>query len=280
MRLLLEPERLLLCGDTHGDCDGAIEHKRYLCEVALEHNCDALFQLGDWGYLPHFRAGQAFIDATHELLNEYNLFEYFLDGNHDSFDALWGQEWQITPEGFYWLGPRLFYAPRGLRWSWSGAVLMALGGAYSQDRAMRLASEERMGAQRVWYWPEETITSGDIYRATLEKAPIDVLLTHDAPWGVRVPGFSPFSRSGPAYLNRVAIRSVVELLKPSRLYHGHLHHRYDAVLRIPRDDVDCAVHGLAQYGQGEKSWMVLDLKEFGFHGVRLRQGGQSPPVGA
>lgn len=275
---MLEPERLLVCGDTHGDCDGAIEHKRYLCEIALDNNCDALFQLGDWGYLPHFRAGQHFIDITHDLLYEYNLVEYFIDGNHDSFDALWGTEWPITPEGFYHLDTRLFYAPRGLRWRWAGACLGALGGAYSQDRAMRLANENRIGASRVWYWPEETITSGDTYRATLDASRLDVLFTHDAPWGVRVPGFRPFSRSGPAYLNRLAIRSVIDALIPRQLFHGHLHHRYDAQLRITSNDV-CAVHGLAQYGTGEKSWMVLDLKEFGFHDVRLRQGRESPASG-
>lgn len=253
------PSRLLIAGDTHAN----IEHKQYLCEVAVDLNCDAIFQVGDWYWWPHTRDGRAFIEATKDLLEEYNLFEWFCDGNHENFDSLWSEPWKITEDGFYELQDRLQYVPRGVRWVWHGVKFMAMGGAVSLDKEVRLRAERRAGLYRHFWWPEEQIRQSDLYRA-LEpgNGHIDIMFTHDCPYGVRIPHWPDFSMEKPSYHNRLAIRDLIEVVKPKQLYHGHLHHRYTSRLRIPDAGVDCVIDGLNKDDTFERSWTVLDLKEY------------------
>lgn len=253
----VQPERILVAGDSHHD----IDHWTYLCETALEQNCDFIHQVGDFGWLPHRSFGEEFIAHVAETLDNYNLVATFNDGNHDNFDSLWASEWPIV-DGFYRLQPRLFYAPRGLRWLWRGIRFMSLGGAYSMDKHMRLRAEARAGLPRFHYWPQEVITQGDMYRAIGPGGHVDIMFTHDCPFGVVIPNFATFARRKESYQNRMALREVVCAVKPKRLYHGHLHYRYQSTLIVDEENVNCHIEGLGMNGQVEKSWTVLDLNQF------------------
>lgn len=251
--MLVNPGRILVAGDCHHD----IDHLRYLCQVALENSCDCIYQVGDLSYMPHTEIGTAFLDEISHLMWEYNLWFFWHDGNHENFDALWGTEWPITSEGFYRMGPRFFYVPRGLRWVWAGLRFLALGGAHSSDIFMRKRMEARSGLPRTWWWPQEDITQQDYYRALGGGGRVDVMLTHDAPLNVSIPGFDQFRRYGLGAQNRQAIQDIADTVSPYVLYHGHLHKRYTSQLTLPNRA--CVVEGLGANGQGPESWAILDI---------------------
>lgn len=64
-----------------------------------------------------------------------------------------------------------------------------------------------------------------------------MMFCHDCPAGITVPGASRDRFGFPAQelqrseLYRVRLRSVVDMVRPARLWHGHFHHRYQAVLQ-------------------------------------------------
>lgn len=198
--------------------------------------------------------------AVDAQLWAYNLEEFYLGGNHENYDHLYGTEWPIV-EGFWQTGPQRFYIPRGHRWTWSGIRFLAMGGAASPNKDDLLRWEARSGLQRYWYWPQETITEADFYRATATPDAVDIMVTHDCPQSVRVPGLKPFSRDTmrEAVNNRLALDEIVRIARPQWLYHGHLHWRYNTVLYLDGHRVQ--VHGLGANQMGADSWLVCDLEE-------------------
>ncbi len=49
----MEPRRVLLAGDTHGNGRWV----GHLCKLARRHGCEVILQLGDFGFWPHTTAG-------------------------------------------------------------------------------------------------------------------------------------------------------------------------------------------------------------------------------
>ena len=137
------PDRVLLVGDSHGDAP-------FLCErlsTAKEVGCDLVFQLGDFGY--------AFVDSflksvSHRAV-QTGIPLLFIDGNHDNHP--WLRQRVDADNGadapFVEIAPEVFYVPRGSIWTWKQMTFLALGGAYSIDRAGRYlaAADDRVG------WP-------------------------------------------------------------------------------------------------------------------------------
>ena len=81
-----------------------------------------------------------------------------------------------------------------------------------------------------------------------------MMLTHDAPTGVDVPGLPPASTWEPEEIDRAdrhrrLLREVVDAVQPERLVHGHFHSRYDAELRLGSGQA-VAVTGLANEWTG------------------------------
>jgi hypothetical protein len=85
------------------------------------------------------------------------------------------------------------------------------------------------GKPMLW-WPEEEITEEEVI-AALDGEPIDVLLCHDKPL-----------RSSPdwnrkdfpeCFPNQDKIQRVIEALEPARVFHGHLHYRYEDGMLLP-----------------------------------------------
>lgn len=157
-----------------------------------------------------------------------------LTGNCFAFlDAL--EDPQITPH--------IRHIRRGERWVWEGVTFLGLGGAHSVDRPAR-----RPGVE---WWPQETIGFQDVERA-LEGGPVDVMLTHDCPTGVRIPGIegNPYGFH-PVEIalsdeHRDLLRGVVDELRPGLLVHGHYHACYSDVLE--GDGYRTSVRGLSLDG--------------------------------
>lgn len=265
-------DRLLIAGDTHGDCSHVIT----LLDNALNKGCSRVFVVGDFGAWEHMADGREFFDDVNRHAKRRQIPVYFLDGNHDksslveelySFDQTW--------DGFYTCRPWLYYAPRGHWWKWGATTFVAFGGAYSVDKGWRVAQEIHDGEHHgkdmsgtLWF-PEEEMTDDEmdahIQRLLAEgKDQVDVMLTHDKPRS-SVPGWNrkDFPECHP---NQDRIQRAVRAFKPTYLFHGHLHWWYRMEIRCGDGDEWTTVEGLncnprAAEGTGpkRKSWTIIDL---------------------
>jgi hypothetical protein len=140
----------------------------------------------------------------------------------------------------------------------------AIGGAFSIDWRDRKPG-------RSW-WPEEVTTVDDVER--LGTAPLDVLVTHEAPAGVPFEGYRlPEEDEVRAEEVRRYIRAATEATQPRMVLHGHWHRRHTYELAWPTEDHgelawrSTLVEGLAADVQGDfQAWGVLDLDPLSFSG--------------
>lgn len=234
--------KVLIAGDTHGD----IAHVRYLIRTAVKQGIRHIVQVGDFGYWPHM---EPFHERVNGLAAGESITFAWLDGNHENFDALEANVDTTAPMPQP-MASHLTYLPRGCTWTWDGCRFMALGGAYSIDKEYRTEG-------RSW-WPQELLTREQVETA-MDRGPVDVLLTHDAPDGV-CPIVTPdykgdFTSQG----NRKAVLAVLEAVTPRLLVHGHYHHRYSGRLNGTQ------VEGLGRDGDGVCSWLVIDTDHWATH---------------
>ena len=227
--------RVLLAGDTHG----SHSQIRYLLDTAVDKGVERIIQVGDFGFWPHL---EDFHVQVNRAAMKAGIDFYWLDGNHENFDAL-EAEVDVDANEPQQMLANLWYLPRGSTWEWDGCRFMALGGAFSIDKDDRTRGYS--------WWHQEIITYEQVDRAC-ERGPVDVLLTHDAPEGT-----CPIIRPGYKYDemsrgNRLAVSAVMEAVKPKLLVHGHYHHRYSG----ERDGVQ--VEGLDRDGMWEHSWIGID----------------------
>lgn len=255
-------------GDTHGNTSWL--HRAF--KKAAEIGCRRIVQLGDFGFWTHRRSGVQFLDDAQRYCDTYNIDLVWIDGNHEAHHLLTDEVRDNTrDDGFVAVRPRVLYAPRGLRWEWSGVRFAALGGAFSVDWKARVPGES--------WWPEESITEADVER--LGTAPVDVLVAHDAPHGVTglrgIGGLSPETQYQ-ADLSRGLLTHAMQATCPQLLLHGHWHYRNSETVAWPdpvaSEDTgeivwrSCQVEGLSHDGdrlRDHRSWGVLHLPSLRFH---------------
>ncbi|MEU8896457.1 metallophosphoesterase [Nocardia sp. NPDC048505] len=264
---------VLMTGDLHGNTTHAV----HLLDVAARQECEKLFVLGDFGAWEHTAAGRRYFDVVDRTARKKQVQVYFLDGNHDK-SALVHELYGAEPddEGFLVCRRNIRYAPRGHRWTWAGTRFAAFGGAYSVDKAWRLAAE----AHRAWkaerrrqfgsgrrpvtegtlWFPEEQMTDAECEALlAADSSPVDVLLTHDKPRAAE-PDWN--RKNLPECLpNQDRIQRVTEALRPRLLLHGHLHYRYTDQIgdtRVEGLGADPEASGPAGYESAD-SWLVLPL---------------------
>lgn len=209
--------KILLAGDTHAD----LFWWDHLIAAAKQFECELIFQLGDFGYFENIPVYREYLDELSVMLREADIDAYWLDGNHDNHPLLWKKH-KPKADGFATVRPRLRYAPRGHCWTWDGVKFLAVGGAYSIDRADRTLGKS--------WWAEELTTDEDVVKACSHGF-VDVLLSHDAPMGVNIPNIIPDIAL--ANENRERLREVVVNTLPSVVAHGHYHRRYTDLIDIP-----------------------------------------------
>jgi hypothetical protein len=183
----------------------------------------------------------------------------FVDGNHENFDRLLNHP--VSADGLRYLRQRIVHLPRGFRWRWGRTRCLAVGGAYSIDRFLRTLGTS--------WWPQETITTEEA-RDIAACGPADVMFCHDCPAGVEVPG-AAFDRRGcpveelqRSQQHRALLRSIVDVVAPSRLWHGHFHRRYRSLLE--GDGYRTVVDGLGRNGDPvDNNMVVVKVAELGFH---------------
>lgn len=218
--------KICFIGDTHGN--GPFLDK--ICKIASDHGCKVLYQLGDFGYFPHTDWGQKFLKQLSYslLLNDQEL--YFLDGNHDNHPLLF--EAPDRGDGFRFIRDRIFYSPRGHRWTWDGIRFMSLGGAYSIDKDPNPTYGWK-GRTEGWnWWPEEMITVEQMDKAA-NRGPIDVLLSHDLPTKANIPNLRNKDEYPATNINRARLQYVVDQTRPGLVLTGHWHDCFQSYIDYP-----------------------------------------------
>jgi Icc-related predicted phosphoesterase len=206
------PSRILGVGDTHGNAKWWLDH---VLPLAKRYHAEGIVQVGDFGVRTDW-SGNRYLDVVNQALEYNGLWCWFVDGNHENFDAL--LKLPLRADGLREVRPRILHLPRGHRWMWQGVQFLALGGAVSPGA-------EKLTEFRTW-WSQERITSDEV---TISSAggTCDVLFAHDVPDGVPL---EPLSDGADSVANRRALRSVVNATEPRLLCHGHVHHAYRALL--------------------------------------------------
>lgn len=205
--------RLAIAGDWHANADWAEQAIAH----AAQERADAIVHLGDYGY--QFTAG--FRNRVELALAAAHLSLYFVDGNHENFPVL--NRFPVQPSGLRRVSQRVFHLPRGYRWEWAGLRFLAVGGAYSVDRKWREPG--------LSWWPEEEIRDDDVARA-VKGGTVDVLVSHDCPQGVDIPGLDESANLfDPVELlrangHRHQLNRVASATRPSWIWHGHYHVNY------------------------------------------------------
>ncbi|ACH62222.1 hypothetical protein MYRNA_255 [Mycobacterium phage Myrna] len=230
MSLMYEPDKVAIAGDWHGNPAWA----RHAIEYAKDNGADAMIQVGDFGFW--VRANERGSDAWEYLqrvsaaVKKTELPFFWLPGNHEWWPHLPGNAGRGDKPSL--VNGNLIYLPLGYRWSWWGKRFMAVGGAFSIDRFMRTEGKG--------WWPEEILTDEDVNWACHQPHGMDVILSHDCPKGVSIPGIGPDSkpRGGasiwpPQMLlqaedHRRKMKDIWDKHHPQRWYHGHYHVLYES----------------------------------------------------
>lgn len=233
--------KIMFAGDIHG----SKSWWNVVVGWAAYKGCDAILQVGDLNYFPNRPHKMEFIKYAAERSRDAGVPGYFIDGNHENHEVLKAKaesQKNRTDEGFCVIEEGLYYIPRGTIWNWNGVSFMGFGGAFSIDLEARQAGVD-------WF-PQETIETSDVYRA-LDKlddhGPVDILITHEAPSGLRWD--RPFIEMYDKICQgqRESVRNVVEAAKPKHLFHGHYHTTYDHILSLDSGH-QVEVHGLGREG--------------------------------
>lgn len=158
----------------------------------------------------------------------------FLTGN--CFDVLLPKP--LNEQGLRPITTRIAHLPRGFRWQWWDKTWVALGGAQSVN-----------GNQIPHYnWWAEEVVSPQEAEAVINDGPADVMVTHDMPEGIHLPGMSNASLFRADLLrasenHHALIGMVVDEVRPELMLHGHMHARHDTVRPLP-DGGETLVVGL------------------------------------
>ena len=209
-------EPVVLAGDWHGNLPWALR----MVTAARDAGARVIVQLGDFGYWRDDPSTRKYLRRLESRLTELDMTLYWVDGNHEDHVRLLKQP--LAADGTRPISDHVVHLPRGFRWTWRDAdgidrTWLALGGAVSVDRWHRTPG-------RSW-WPEEEITSGDM-SAAIGAGHVDVMVTHDAPHGVTIPGVThtggwPAASLADAAQHRGRLAQVVHSVRPVELWHGH-----------------------------------------------------------
>ena len=244
----MDPEIVAVAGDWHGNTRWATTQIAKIGALLSPSDFRYILHTGDFGIWPG-RPGDIYINAVIGACLVNNLRIWFVDGNHEDFDQIGEYRIQSSNDQLVsWL-------PRGHRWTWHGRKWLAMGGAASVDRAIRV--EKNWG-----WWPQEYITDDQIADA-IEDGPADVLLSHDAPTGAHIvhpppAGHWDFSDMAKSEENQARLQVLCDAVWPKHIIHGHHHTAYQKTVHMAHGDVE--ITGLAN--DGEKfNWGLLNVRD-------------------
>ncbi len=248
----MNPGRVLVAGDVHGNLNWI----RRLVKVARSQNCPVILQLGDFGAIWHRQTEKNLRNMEYSL-SHHDVSLWAIGGNHEDYDGVRRFEERRDADGLVRLSPHVRWIPRGARWEWNGVAFGALGGAFSIDYLYRTAWLD--------WWPEdEQLKQQDVER--LGSAPLDVLVTHEAPAAVRLDvgiQLSPKDERE-ASKTRELIDLAIQSTSPRLVLHGNWHHRHSSEILLANSargsETTVRVEGFASDVEHDgRAWGVLEL---------------------
>lgn len=258
--LMKSPRRVAFAGDWHGTVDFA----ECILKDAAQQGADLVIQVGDFG-LRRDEVGSRFADNVDSLCSELAVHVLWVDGNHDDHDLL-----EEIPRvgGLGRVRDHIWHVPRGTRWRWRGLAWGGLGGAASVDRLTRESLND--------WWPQESLTKADVAHWVV-GGPVDVVVTHDAPAGVNVPGRSATTGTqwwgsnamAEAQANRELLADALVPTRPSLVVHGHFHVRHHSTWSYPGGRA-CIVGLDGDGGNPAANLWVADMRELGTIAADMR----------
>lgn len=248
----IAPKKLVIAGDWHRHMYA--NHAKKVIKYAKEIGADGIIHVGDLGYQydEGKLGGKTFEKPLRYELEKNDLFMVWIDGNHENHQ--WLRSLPIRDDGFVQTGSggRILWAPRGHRWTWNDVTFGALGGAYSINGDYLVE-----GVSQFSDLEEPKIE--DLSKLGNEK--LDILLTHEVPYGVPVKTVFNLSKikEERSLKSRMLLRYAVEGLKPEHVFSGHWHQRVDHELHRTHDHgiTQCHVLNMEYY---ENNIVILDLE--------------------
>ncbi len=210
-----DPPLVAVAGDWHGDTIWAAA----VVDAAADAGASVVVQVGDFGF--DGLTASRYLDTLQAVCEKRGMEVWWVDGNHEDHPLIIGMTLDRPGQPFP-VRERVFYLPRGQRWTWHGRTWVAVGGAASVDRALRIPGVD--------WWPEEELTDSQASRIA-EAGPADVMVCHDVPAGVPV-SLPPWRREwdlvdlARSDAHRARLQRVVDVVQPKLILHGHLHMAY------------------------------------------------------
>lgn len=258
-------DKIGVAGDWHGNKGWSGIALARFAELGIKN----ILQLGDFGFWSG-NSGQKYLYKVNKRLelNEQTLFVTL--GNHEDYVQV--ARFQPYPHMDGWVYdpkyPNIVVAQRGTRWEWNGVTFVSLGGGNSIDYMGR--------TEWLNWWKAERISLADVYN-TVAGGYADVMVAHDAPYGVNLFGSHRESRHDwlptemkYAQESRMTMRQAVDGVKPKLFLHGHYHFfaNHTTVLNDGVDDytlhsvgldMDGSKHNLAVLHLPSKNLEMISL---------------------
>ena len=229
--------KVMFAGDIHGN----LEHAEWLFDHAVENEVNVIIACGDFGYWPHYRWGEKYLNAVAKMAKKNNIQFYWVDGNHenhDILDELVEKHGSDNPIPMY--NDNLRYIPRGCVFTIGSKKIMGYGGAYSWDWKHR-----ELG---ISWWKQELIN--DYKVAELPEQKVDILVTHEAPLGKEI----SYKDDIPISVHqRELVSEIQQKTNPSLHVCGHHH------TREIWQNGDTEVHVLGRDEMEAESVLIIEI---------------------
>lgn len=242
-----------LAGDWHGKTIGATMSIEKIVE---QSDAEVILHLGDYGVWGE-ASGRKYLFSVNKLLKKFDKVLFVTLGNHENYNLI--EKFENVPGMpgcLYEPGnEHVVYFSRGFKWTWNDKKFMSFGGANSIDRRFRTVDKD--------WWAQEQISDADVAEG-IKVGSVDVMLSHDAPYGSDILGSHRSVNLGldiEMYANesRKQLKRVTDVTQPSMLFHGHYH--------IYRDEMD-VFRVTGEYEFYETRTICLD-KELTNHNVGI-----------
>lgn len=197
--------KIFVSGDWHGNVLWA----QKMIELAAEHECSRLVQLGDFGIWPGI-SGVNFLDKLEKQLLEYDVTLGFVPGNHEDWNQI--DSWNMPKDehGHQKIRENLFYLGKVNTWTWDDVRFASIGGAVSID--------EKWRTPQVDWWPQEQLTYDELNQIRALE-PVDVLFSHDCPTTIPMRMMNHLESA----MHRGMMNIAADVLRPKTWFHGHMH---------------------------------------------------------
>lgn len=195
--------KVAILGDIHGD----LPFLNRALGLATAKGAELVIQVGDFG----FTYPDGFLAGIDWLTKDYQMPLCVIRGNHD--DPFWFKQYQRM--GY------VNFIPDGQIMTIGKSRVAFLGGAVSIDRDFR--------EENISWWRNERVNPNIVREWSYRDTKADILISHESPATPPSLGPPPMTITQKieedCQEDRLWVKSAVETLEVSEVYHGHYHHR-------------------------------------------------------